>query len=269
MKNLAVRWTIGDVSSRGFDALALSIEGLTNLLPEAQFVVGVNSISVEEAKRRVGAIADRVDWFLANEDIQHVLRPYTGENRAEGVAWKFVPIRLFPNLYELSLDNDVVLWDLPSSLTGWLASGDTCLIAEDVRPAFGQFAHLCGAEPRNSGIRGLPPGFDLERQLLRVLDQHPAVMCSELDEQGLQVAAVTQGPHDVVRLEDVSICSPFPPHWRQLGRCGAHFVGLNTRSLPWTHDGLSGEEHIYRNWDGWLPVVRPRIQAAARSASLV
>ena len=36
MKQLAVRWTIGDVSSRGYDALGLSILGLTRLLPDAR-----------------------------------------------------------------------------------------------------------------------------------------------------------------------------------------------------------------------------------------
>ena len=30
---------------------------------------------------------------------------------------------------------------------------------------------------------------------------------------------------------DVTICSPFPPHHLALGRCGAHFVGINAKQL--------------------------------------
>ncbi|HEX2868210.1 MAG TPA: hypothetical protein VHO03_14285 [Ignavibacteriales bacterium] len=39
-------------------------------------------------------------------------------------------------------------------------------------------------EPRNSGIRGLPPGFNLEMSLRRILEKNPVKMTSELDEQG-------------------------------------------------------------------------------------
>jgi hypothetical protein len=59
---------------------------------------------------------------------------------------------------------------------------------------------------------------------------------SELDEQGLQVAALSlNGARFVVDADDVTICSPFYPHRPELGRFGAHFVGLNSRVLPWLY----------------------------------
>jgi hypothetical protein len=86
---------------------------------------------------------------------------------AEGVAWKLAPVRVFPDCYELSLDNDVVLWSIPREMHLWLNSPapDTCVLAADVLPALGQFAAVCGHRPLDSGIRGLPPHFDLERRL--------------------------------------------------------------------------------------------------------
>ena len=92
----------------------------------------------------------------------------------------------------------------------------------------------------NSGIRGLQPGFDLDAALRAALATRrsrsgaPLKLDSELDEQGLQVAALSLAmPLRLVTLREVTICSPFHPHLPQLGECGAHFVGLNARHLPW------------------------------------
>jgi hypothetical protein len=63
----------------------------------------------------------------------------------------------------------------------------------------------------------------------------------------------------VVSINDVSICSPFPPHRRDLGRCGAHFCGLNTRHYPWQLEGRYAEEWIEDQWRQHLPTVRARL----------
>ena len=73
---------------------------------------------------------------------------------------------------------------------------------------------------------------------------------SELDEQGMQVAALSAaGPVRVVRVEEVSICSPFPPHLPHLGRCGAHFCGLNARRFSWNLEGRPAEEWGREHWE--------------------
>jgi hypothetical protein len=73
---------------------------------------------------------------------------------------------------------------------------------------------------------------------------------SELDEQGLQVAALSRDcrPH-AVSIEEVTICSPFAPHLPHLGRCGAHFVGLNVKESRWQlEDGRPAVEAIRAHW---------------------
>jgi hypothetical protein len=171
---------------------------------------------------------------------------------AEGVAWKLAPPRLFPAAHEIAFDNDCILFAMPEAIRAWLSAenGAGCLVAEDVRAAFGSFAGLCGTMPRNTGIRGLPPGFDLEAALEAVFAAvDPATLRSELDEQGMQVAAVSRDrPPFVVSLEDVSICSPFPPHRPELGRCGGHFVGLNMPTLPWHAWGRPAAQSLEEHW---------------------
>jgi hypothetical protein len=69
-----------------------------------------------------------------------------------------------------------------------------------------------------------------------------------LDEQGLQGAALSRAHLHLVTLDEVSICSPFPMHQQVMGRCGAHFVGLNQKTLPWQLEGRGAHEVIHERW---------------------
>ncbi|MDB5395845.1 MAG: hypothetical protein JWM91_3351 [Rhodospirillales bacterium] len=261
--SLNVRWTIGNVSSAGFEALRLSIHGAARLLgAKTNLVVCVNTITVEEARERTGTVLAHVEWRAVKRELPPVLRPFLDGGMSQGTAWKFVPLQLDSGVRELALDNDVILWTLPSALRRWLddQSGSSRLIAADVTPAHGQFAHLCGSEPRNSGIRGTPAGFDLAKKIADVLADHPAPLRSELDEQGLQIAALSKdSPPDAIGTDDVTICSPFPPHQPQLGRCGAHFVGLNAHCIPWDYDGRPATEVRLEHWKRHRPELYRRV----------
>ena len=137
------------------------------------------------------------------------------------------------------------------------------MLAEDVRPCFGRFAPLCGERPLNSGIRGLPPGFSLDDALARILTAHPGMLASELDEQGLQCAALLgAGSTAVVRGDEVTICSPFPPHVAHLGTAGAHFVGLNTHVLGFEFAGRPAEEVRAEHWDAHAAEIARRVGLA-------
>lgn len=248
---VGIRWTIGNVSPEGFEALRLAVWGAYRVFgPEAAYAVCVNSLPQEEVRERAGDLPHGVEWREASGVLPGFLRGHVDEGMAEGKAWKFDPLQLYPDRWEIALDNDCILWEMPPSVREWLEEGpERCLIAADVAPAHGAFARWTGGEPRNAGIRGLPPGFDLEGVLDTLLRESPVLMTSELDEQGLQVAAVSYRTAPVVvPVEEVSICSPFPPHLSRLGRSGAHFVGLNDRWLPWDYYGRPATECVREHW---------------------
>lgn len=264
-----MRWTIGDVSEYGFQALALSIEGARRIFgPHARYVVCVNSVPLARARAlagRVARIAEEVEWLDVNDRLSPAIAPHLDPGMAEGVGWKFAPARLTRDGYVLALDNDCILWSLPTPMRRWLAdAAPSCLLAEDVVPMFGQFQALCGSAPRNTGIRGLPPGFDLAGVVSRILEETGVTLRSELDEQGVVTLACSRfgAPH-VVPVDDVAICGPFPPHRQELGRCGAHFVGLNAKRLPWTRDGRAGHEHVREHWCRLRPAVLARLREPA------
>jgi hypothetical protein len=265
---LGIRWTIGDVSDLGFEALRLSILGALRVFgAQAHYAVYVNTIAVSVAQQRCGPLPATVVWRDATAAMPAWLSAHLGEGFAEGVAWKLAPLQAFPDTHELALDNDLILWDLPPAMARWLERDDVCLVAEDVRACFGRFTDLCGPEPRNLGLRGLPPRFPLGSALRAMLARRPGLLSSELDEQGLQLAALgALGKVVAVPLEDVSICSPFPPHLPTLGRCGAHFCGLNARSLGWSLDGYPAEHYLRAHWERLRAEVEARVTGPAAPA---
>ncbi len=258
---LGIRWTIGDVSDDGFEALQLSLWGAWRVFgEEASYAVAVNTIDVDDAQRRTGEVPAAVVWQAAGE-VPPALQQALDAGMAEGVAWKLAPLRLFEDRYELSLDNDCILWDVPEAMRRWLDEPEPrCLIAADDVLAHGAFTELTRPTPRNTGIRGLPPGYDLGASLQAVLETRNVSLSSELDEQGLQVVALDR-PREahVVSVEDVSLCSPLWPHRPSLGRCGAHFIGLNARSLPFDYYDRPASEWVRENWRQHLPTLRQHV----------
>jgi hypothetical protein len=264
-QRIAFRWTIGNVSTFGFEALRLSVWSAFNLFQcTAAYAICVNSISIDEAKERTGNVPAQVRWIDCSERLPAWMSHYFDTKMAEGVGWKFAPIRLFPEQHEISLDNDCIFWRVPTIVEHWLQKNERTesIIAEDVTAGFGQFARFCGGAPRNSGIRGLPPGFDFETALKRVLDQENILLSSELDEQGLQVLALNRFTRlRVVSVDEVTVCSPFWPHRNYLGTHGAHFVGLNSFHLPWKYYDRPADDWKNEHWAKFKPLLERMIDS--------
>ena len=258
---LGVRWTVGDVSARGWEALRLSVYCAVRLFgADAAYAVCLNSVPMEEAMALTGGLPACVEWIAVDASAMPAfLAAHLWEGMAEGVGWKLLPLRLWPERHELSLDNDCVLWAVPEAMQQWFGSGKRTLMAADSERCLGRFQEVAAVPvPINSGIRGLPPGFDLGVALQETLAEEeartgaPVVLESELDEQGMQAVALHRdGPALVVGTKEVSICSPFWPRQPEMGACGAHFVGLNSRHIPWDYFETPGDvvrrEHFDRH----------------------
>jgi hypothetical protein len=263
---LGVRWTIGNASEAGWQALRLSILGAWGIFgPQAAYAVCVNGCVAEERRSLLGNLPGELTWIQVAEMNPRFL-PFCDESLSEGTSWKFSPVRCFPDRYELALDNDCVLWRCPTAVRAWLGRRSEPLLAADVVPANGVFEDLTGPVALNSGIRGFPPGFDYESRLIERLRTSGRILRRELDEQGLQVATLTRSGHcHVVSLDEVTICSPFPPHLFHLGSCGAHFVGLNVRHLPWAFHGQPAMECRLEHWRTHLPELERRVAEAVQA----
>ena len=99
------------------------------------------------------------EWrAVTADDAPAALRLHSDGSLIEGMGWKLVPVRAFPDAYELALDNDCILWDQPEGVRRWLETECGYLFAEDVERSFGSFDPICPPGALNAGIRGLPPG---------------------------------------------------------------------------------------------------------------
>ncbi len=259
-----VRWTIGAVRDRGFEMLRLSIECATQIFgPGTRYVVCVNSLSTDEAQKRTGPLSAEVEWrAVTRTDVPDVLQSYFDDSLIEGMGWKLVPLRVYPECYELALDNDCILWRLPEGMKLWLQSADGCLFAEDVQRSLGSFDAICPPGAFNAGIRGLPPGRDLRLTLRRALldaqaaNDRPMELFPEIEEQGLQTAAICYyHPLFLVKTIEVSICSPFWPGSPELGTCGAHFVGMNAAHIPWNYYDRPADLWLKEHWQRTRPAL--------------
>ena len=262
-----IRWTIDNPSQNGWEALRYSITGAWKLFgTNADYAISVNLVPIKRAQALAGDLPCAVQWHDSSYELPSFLQPHMSAGMAEGAGWKFAPLRLFPHQPELSLDNDCILWELPDSLKDWLAQpvGSTrCLLMEDISHALGKFAHLGGPIPLNAGIRGFPPAWDFGQSLREVLAENPVPLETEQDEQGLGIAALTRSAEPfIIRSNEVTICSPFPPHVQHLGTCGAHFVGLNAKEIPWNLNGRSATEAISELWAKHRAEILQRIAPA-------
>lgn len=255
---VGVRWTVGDVSGRGWEALRLSVWCAWRLFgPEAGYAICVNSVPLDRARELAGDLPDTVRWLTVSAaDVPAWLAERVDPAMAEGVGWKLLPAQVFPDRHEIALDNDCLLWALPEAMRQFLERTDCTLMAEDVDRCLGVFDGMAPAGRINSGIRGLPPGYALEEALRETVatweeaSGERLMLRSELDEQGLQAAALSPGERLLlVSTAEVTICSPFWPREPELGTCGAHFVGLNSKSIPWNYYDRPGLEVRREHWD--------------------
>lgn len=263
-EGLLVRWTIGDVRERGFEMLRLSIACARQMFGEAaEYVVCVNSVALDDAKKRTGPVPAEVVWHqVTSADVPAVLTRYCDASLIEGMGWKLAPLRLATERYELALDNDCILWKMPDAIGRWLASEHGGMLAHDVNRCLGSFDAVCPPGAYNSGIRGLAPSFDWEGALHAALEEahrksgERLQLLSELDEQGLQSTAMFRcDPLCLVSTREVSICSPFWPRSPEFGTCGAHFVGMNSRHTNWNYYDRPADLWLDEHWARSRPLL--------------
>jgi len=120
---------------------------------------------------------------------------------AEGVAWKFAPVRLFPTPMRSRSITTSSCGRFRRRCSNGLTTA-TPAHGEDVQRCLGQFSNLCDCGPVNSAYRGIPPGFDLERVSRKPGDNRDAVRARR---QGFKPPRFPRSKMYTVSTRDVSI----------------------------------------------------------------
>jgi hypothetical protein len=190
---LAVRWTVGDASPRTVEALERSIASVHSEFDgAARIAICVHSVAVEAVREQLRSpAARRATWLDVERDLPVFVRRRVDASMAEGLAWRFAPLRIFGECCEVVLDAACELAPLAAGLWRWATSPGQrrCVVAAAPAPP-GPGVALA--------IRGVPTSFDLEGALEAALARAPELLASRGDAVALELATVACGAPPIV-----------------------------------------------------------------------
>lgn len=217
-----VRWTIGNVRDEGFEMLKESVRLFKKIHNEFDFVVCYNEISNESLPKDINL------FFQTHDCCAIPIKPNSTN------AWKLFPPRLRFDSHEIFIDNDMIICNKIPQIVEFLKSDKPlCYGRYDERPfPYGSFAKLFkkSSEPQfklNSGIFGLPPNYDFEKDLIENIFKLQLNEWGYFDEQGLVATCLMHKNPILINTEEISNC------WKsfKFGRYGFHFCGHNAEEL--------------------------------------
>jgi hypothetical protein len=215
------RWTIGKTNSDGYECLKMSIESFLRFY-DAEVVICHNA-PVESLP------VDLRRFRLIDQSLHLDVGP-----QPKGVAWKLYPPRIDINCHEICIDNDIVFNTEIKEINKFFKLKCT-LMLEDNSRTYGRFEkHVPPGFKINSGIYGMPPGFDLESFVRfysgenwekNAFYQHDK--SETFDEQGIVALALLSHPdYLIIPNKTVANCEHVFTEAK-----GNHFIGLNRRNF--------------------------------------
>lgn len=209
------RWTIGASTINGYKSLLMSIESFLSFY-DVEVIVYYNC--------DIQNLADISARFPTFDQ-----RKIKSEVQPKGVAWKLYPSRVSIEKHEIQIDNDLIITEKISEIDEFLYSNRPLLLEGDSR-TYGRFEKYVPAGLMiNSGIFGMPPGFNLQKYI----DFHVKYEWEQnaygrhkenftFDEQGIVAMALGGSNPIIIPESKISNCE------LNLNKTvGMHFVGLN------------------------------------------
>lgn len=220
-KKPIARWTIGNTTLDGYKCLNLSIDSFLKFY-EMDIVICYNT-KIENLPKNLHkfSLLDQTNYE-------------NSEPKPKGVAWKLYPPRIDIDRHEICIDNDIVFNDRIKQIDDFLNNKSTLLL-EDLSRTYGRFEkHVPPGFRINSGIYGMPPGFDFESFVKfysgnewqkNAFNQHDK--SETFDEQGIvALALLNHSSYIIIPKDTVTNCE----HYLVEGKAN-HFIGLNRRNF--------------------------------------
>ena len=224
MKPIA-KWTIGNTNSNGYKCLLMSIESFLKH-HQAEIYLCFN------------CEREKLDWIKEKLPFIHLINQKSIKSKIKpiGVAWKLYPARIDINAHELSIDNDIVFSERIQEIDNFF-EGDHTLLLEGSSRNYGRFEkHVHKEFKINSGVFGMPPGFDLQKHIDFFMGEEKPMGISwepnahgehegnfTFDEQGLIATALLNNPRfTIIKEATITNCER-----RFIKSKGMHFIGLN------------------------------------------
>lgn len=225
-----IKWTIGNVSDKGFSCLKKSIQSFVNVYGDNfEFFVCYNNIQKSKL--------NKLKELNVKVNLLEQKKIFLGEGNS---FWKYSPPRIDINQKELWIDNDIIFFKKTSEIEFFL-SNDCFLICRDHCRYFGVFDHLLPF-PINAGIMGLPPKYNFKYEALKIWNDFGCPkLTTSADEQGLSAFVFLKNNAIIVPttkiqiLHDKGIPLKCFSEWQLFSwdSEAIHFVGLNYKQHPY------------------------------------
>ncbi len=258
MEKPLLRWTIGgEVVREGLECLELATAKAKKLYPECDRYIVYNNITpkVLEFIKKI----ENVELVNALE-MDCILDK--GPDRTEWLIW---PPRLRLNAHEISMDNDIILMRRSPVIEMFLEWDNFFFATESFNERhYGNYSDVVpeGGMNVNSGMYGMPPGFDFLKWIVNFYIKHGRRDYHHANPQGVVAAMIkNQKNHRIISNKNILLS----PVLRYVGKDwdlildrekthGLHFTGINRGFTidTWMSFKLSSkDEEVIQLRDKW------------------
>jgi hypothetical protein len=227
-----VRWVVGACNPLGYDVLYESIINFKKIYKDKfLYCICYNSRQIHNKLKKSFNCVDRV---FNQRKLKNALT-YNPEIK-KGPHWKLYPPRIFKNQHELILDNDIIVYEKIEQIEEFLSNEDIFITTRAIRRSYNKKYdnHIKQGFNINTGLVGLPPNFDYEQEILKIMKNAKEEWSNHFDEQTLVARILQNKKTIVIPFEILSSCCSLTRF--AIGKKGTHFIGANKGYDKWWNE---------------------------------
>jgi len=228
-----IRWTIGPTSKIGFLSLKLSISCMKKIFENSvDYAICYNNLN----QHQLNMLPD-VDILVNQHEYENI---YNCESPI-GPAWKLYPPRLRRESPEISMDNDLILYNRLQKIDDFM-HGSFFMITEAYNWSYhGILKNFLPSDVKiNSGFVCLPPDYDYQSEISRTIDQFQLGWQNHFSEQTLVAYVFFQKNYTLINLKEINVCA----NVLDFGQAGLHLVGINRNNSVASNDFIKSLRFI-------------------------
>lgn len=214
------RWVVGDVNSEGFCVLYQAVKNVLKLYKDKfDFLICSNAakksskIKLQEISKKFGIKIYQQSWLQLPLEESLILQ--TPDRIRQGTFWKLCPPRMRINSHEIICDNDLIFVNPINTILEFLEGNSVLMMKEDAFCVGKYFELFKENENYNSGLYGMPPGYDFEKELKSTWLETKYNHLIWRDEQGLVTGTLKKHNHLTIKADDII-------HLFNQGRCSGY-----------------------------------------------
>lgn len=224
-----VRWVVGECDKLGYDLLYESIINFKKIYKNIfLYCICYNSI---EHHNKLKKSFELVDFVLNQRKFKNnlILDP----TLINGPHWKLYPPRIFKHQHEIILDNDIIIYKKIKQIEEFLATKNTFITTKAIKRSYNKKyeSQIVEGFDINTGLVGLPPNFDYEKEIKNILKNIDEKWHNHVDEQTLVAFVLQQQKTIVIPYDVLTACCGITQF--EMGKSGTHFVGANKGYDKW------------------------------------